>query len=246
MNYNEIIEAIKVIKHDNFTMDSFKKVGLINRRNNQLLRANVGHNKEKAEETYLMIKNMLEEVVYQKLQDKLGFESETINKLVNIIKYSENIEEVYVFDGYIATRISSMNENKDYASSFFIIEEGFFDITSNDFNDTNKYNIVKKLIVESINNVFNSCEKLLYLKDNGEIKYNISNLNIYINCSLNYLGIINNKSNNETIKVIVKHGKDEIYYFDIKLRDGYLVIYQNESLNKVSELLDDKEYRKVI
>ena len=103
--------------------------------------------------------------------------------------------------------------------------------------------MLKKLIVDSFNNVFKVYldENPLKYNDNGDVIYSEPDFNIYLNTNFKELNTINEQMMDRIIKVIVKKNVDEIYYFDLKVRDGYTVIYQNEyGLNKVSELLNNK------
>ena len=243
MKYSEILEEIKRIYQEDFTMESFRKIGCLNKKINEIsLKQDM--NNINNENNYHEVKNCLAEVVYLKLKDKLNFSDDIINKIINHIGYADDISEIYVLDGYVAYDVLSSDGKEPY----FALEDSFCNITSNNFNDVVGSSLLKKLIVESINNLFREYldEKPLKLKSNGDITCD-ENINIYLNSTLSYLGKINSEINNEIIKVMIHDDKDNIYYFDMKLRDGYLVLYQNNHyLHKVSEILNNKNKVKKI
>ena len=249
MGYQDIINEIRGLYYDEFNMDSYRKLGSINKKINQVA-INQNVNDTGNVHNYNVTKNYLEEVAFSKLKEKLGYEDEVIKKIVSYISYSEAISEIYVVDGIVLVKaLSKTNDNKEY-KSFIILQNGFYDIASINFNNTANFGILKKLLVDSINHIFKTNiydTKALEINNNGDIRYKESDLNIFINCSLNKLGMINEKMNNEIIKVIIKYQNDQIFSFDMKLRDGYLVIYQNEyNVNKVSETLNNESKIKAI
>lgn len=239
MGYKEILTEIKDINYDDFTIESFRKAGRINRNINEIVTKQTDESQK--EYSFYMIKNFLEDVVFNKLKEKLDFEDETVKKIVKYIPYAEGILEIYVLDGHLAVKV--LDKDKDNVKTRFIPEDDFYDVTSISFNNSKGNKMLKKLIVDSFNNVFKVYldENPLKYNDNGDILYSEPDFNIYLNTNFKELSKINNQMVDNVIKVIVKKNVDEIYYFDLKVRDGYTVIYQNEyGLNKVSELLNNK------
>lgn len=242
MEYKDIIREIKEMYDNDFNMDSFRCAGRINKKINKIA-INQNMKDVRKEYNYHAIKNYLEEMVFNKLKEKLGYEDEVIKKIIKYLSYAEAIHEIYVIDGIVAVKALSKTNNSPEIKSFFIPEDGFCDITSANFNNISGYGVLKELIVGSINKVISNNLGIiepLILKENGEINYSKYNINIFLNSNLSHLGKINENINNDIIKILVKRGINEIYYFDMKLRDGYLVIYQNEfPVNKVSSILND-------
>ena len=224
-------------------METFKEIVNINKRINEIAIKEDMTNTIK-NYNYHAIKSYLEDVTFEKLKSKLDYEDEVIKKLSEYACYMENIDEVYVLDGFIA---SCVHDN--HGNSHFILEDNFLDITSSGFNNIRNNMVFKKLISDSINNYLKyylALDSLLHFKKNGKFIYSNNNINIYLNSSLSDMNRINNENSNEVIKIIVKYN-DEIYYFDMKIRDGYLVIYQNQyEINKISDKLNGNVKKKVI
>ena len=167
------------------------------------------------------------------------------------ISFSEVIEEIFVIDGNIIVKAVDKASDSTESKTFYIPEDGFYDITSTAFNG-NEYNenvgMTKALVMNGISNILNNnleINKSLKFNKRGNIDYNKSDIKIFINKKAHELANINEKDNNEVIKVLIKDHLDTIYSFDMKLRGGYLVIYQNEyPVNKVSEELSlDKKVK---
>ena len=247
MEYQSIVNEISRMYNEEFNMDSFKTCGSLNKRIN-MIAINDDFRDVKKEYDYYAIKNYLEDMVFHKLKEKLGYEDEIIKKIISYLSFAEVIDEIFVIDGNVLVKVLSKTTSDPEYKVYFIPEKGFYDITSVNFSNTENYGMIKELVVNSINNIFKSnidINKALDLNNNGSIKYRELGLNIFINKPLSELGKINDELNNDVIKVIVKYKFDKIYTFDMKLRDGYLVIYQNEyNVNKVSEALNTSSKKK--
>ena len=240
MDYKKIIDEIEEMCGNNFTTDSFQTARTINRQMNKSFNSFSTINKERELNNFLKVKSYLEDVVFYKLKEKLGYDDEVIRKLVSYLNFSGNIEEVYVIDGYTAVKIGNDGEI-NINSSNFIPEGNFSDISSLDYNDSDGNLVIKKLVVNGINNFFRerfNNEDVLVLKNSGYISNNIPGLYIFINSSLSHLNEINEKHIAEVAKMLVKYG-DDIYYFDVKIRDNYLIFHYNDfEINKIFELLN--------
>ena len=105
---------------------------------------------------------------------------------------------------------------------------------------------MKKLLVGSFNNLCKSelgNKNVLKLNRNDYISYNVD-ADILLNCTLSYLD--ENNLENKNAKALVRI-MDDIHYFDMKLRDGYLIISNNEcKINKLSEELNKKNKVKTL
>ena len=245
MEYSEIIKEINQMYDEDFNMDSFRYLGILDKRIKEIAYKEDLSDVEK-EYNYHAVNSYLEEFAFAKLKDKLGYEDEVIYKIMKYISYADAIEEIFVIDGYVMVKAVT-NVNINERKSFFIPEDGFYDISSANFNDSNNSLILKELIITGINNILNDnldIKKPLIINGNGDAIYNKKNINIFINRKMSDLAKINAMDNNEIIKVLVRSSFDKIDYFDMKLHNGYLVTYQNEyPVNKVSSAL--RSVRKV-
>ena len=244
MDYNKFIDEIEKLCNEDFTMESFQNAGSINRRINRAFSKRSPLDKERELSNFLSTKAYLDDVVFYKLKGKLGYEDEVIRKLVSYIGYSDIINEVYVIDGYTAINMKVNSDNFDVDTQQFIPEGDFSEITSLSFNSNDNDLMIKKLVVSGLNSFFReqfNNEDILKLKNSGYISSNIVGLYIFMNSSLAHLDEINKNNLNEVVKMFVKYGED-IYYFDVKMRDNYLVLqYNNYEVHKLSEKLDSKE-----
>ena len=91
MKYQDILEGLKKIYREDFTMDAFRELGLLNKKINEIS-IKQDMNNSKNEENYYEVKKCLEDILYLKLKDRLGFEDEIINKIIDNIGYAENIQ----------------------------------------------------------------------------------------------------------------------------------------------------------
>ena len=245
MEYSEIINEINQMYDEDFNMDSFRYLGILDKKIKEIASKEDLHDVEK-EYNYHAVNNYLEELAFTKLKEKLGYEDEVIYKIMKYISYADVIEEIFVVDGYVIVKAVT-NVNVNEKKTFLIPEDGFYDISSANFNDSNNSLILKELIITGINNILNDnldIKKPLILNGNGDVIYNKKNVSIFINRKISDLAKINAMDNNEIIKVLVRSNLDKIDYIDMKLQDGYLVTYQNEyPVNKVSSAL--RSVRKV-
>ena len=250
MEYTEILDEINRIYSNDFDMTAFNKLGSINTRINEIASKQDMKNPEK-KYNYHATKSYFDEMVFNSLKEKLGYEDEVIYKIMKYINIAEIIKEIYVIDGNIIVKAINKSFDGKFSWTYYIPEQGFYDIASFAFNDDiyNEYGgMIKQLILNGISNTLKSnleIDKPLMFNKGGGIEYNQDDIRIFINKRVSELSKINESNGNEIIKVLVKDSLDEIYSFDMKLRGGYLVIYQNEyPVNKVSEELDSNKKSK--
>ena len=180
----------------------------------------------------------LKNIVFQKLHEKLASDSMIINKIIKYLDSEKNISDIFIIDDSVVANVVDINNN--CITKSFFDGDNFHDIISNTFNNTTDNVIFKKLIVFSINNMFRDYVKddILTLEKNNDISYNLLNTQIYLNNNLYNI----NYGYNKVIKILIKHN-NKLFYCDMKFRDDYLIISQNDyEVDRLSEkLLDNKK-----
>ena len=145
----------------------------------------------------------------------------------------------------IVKKIDGENRNLEV-----IPENGFYDITSVEFNRNNQNKERTNFIINSLNNTIKTLiidrpepdDILLYL--NNQINYLIPDLHIYSNRHCNDI-VLNNNTGTKITKILITYG-DKMLYFDMKIRSNYVILSQNDyKINVLSEMLNKKDKQKV-
>lgn len=247
MNYDTVISELITIINSDFDIQSLvslKKIYvLLGRVYRQDLIRRKSHELSKiVYEKYL---EYTDELIWNKLKEKLDFEDEIINRIMTIIKNCNNIDDIYVLDGNV---IVKSIDNKNDEALYVAPEYNFVDITSNDFIKDNKNNQKANFIIMSINNTIKSLiqNKVesddILLISNGNISYTMDNLNIYAGRNMN--SILADNTGSKVTKILVVY-ENKLLYFDLKIRDNYVILSQNDyKINILSEMLNKKEVQK--
>ena len=251
MEYSDIIVEIKDLNSNDFNMDSFRNLGIICKRINNIYDDELKEKRIDATVRYATVKEYFNAIVFDLLKEKLEFEDEVINKIIYYINFAHRILDIYVLDGNVIIKATS-DINEDNKTISYFVSDSFIDITSKNFvkgMDLKVYKdfftsaLDKALKVELNDKIFS--DKLI--SNNGNINYNIDNLNIYSNKSLKEIMRINIDVTKEVAKLFIKHNNDELYYYDMKIHYGYFELAHNDyKIKIVSEILDKKNKIKKI
>ena len=243
MGYEKILKELGYINDTGISMKALRKLAGLFQSANTVYGVELFAKREDSKERYHEVIEQIKEVAFDKLKNKLDFEDEVIEKIISLMMMTNKIEEIYVIDGMVLTRLenvrlakegsaleklddASKSEEKDalYSSSSGV----FYNINSKSFIDIeNDY--FKHLVIGSLNAL---------------VGKNDTNADIYVNHTLSEL--YSDNTGSQISKVIIKC-KDEILYYDLKIRDDYVITSQNEyRVNVLSEMLDsnDKVYKK--
>lgn len=250
MNYKVVIKNFKDIINSEFTIDDLNDLkgvylGLDVVYNTTISNIYNNYSKEekeiKVDEATREFKDNLDyvdEEVYTKLKDKLGFENEVIDTIMSLLKRNQNIEDIYVIDGVVILKESIKKKTKLVMQE----ENEFIEITSNNFASDYNDSVISLLIV-SLNDllkkyIFPNEEFDLLKIDNKKIMYAIPDLNIYVNRSIDDIVITENGT--KVTKLIVTYN-DQIFYFDMKINNCHITLSQNEfKVNVISDMLTPK------
>ena len=251
MGFEIIIDGIRRLEREDFTFDSIKFAGVIEHKLNNIVVTELLSHKYYAKENYQILHNHLRDVLYTKMKDALDFDDEVIEKMVDLIKYSNRLEDIYVFDGNVIAKVLSTDgfEVKDVTHLY--PTAGFRELTTLAFNDSFKELAVRDLIVAHLNNAIKPMiESNVYnvdpiASDGLEIGYTFQGIEVYLNRGLKEIDRIYNKNKRDVTKVLIKVDEENYYSYDLKCRDGYMILAQNDfTLKKVSEMLDSKKLKK--
>lgn len=252
MEYTKIINEIKNLENEEMTIEKFRIAGRIKKEMDRLFIRDVFEKKVDAEYQFDNAREMLETMIFQQLKEKLGFEDEVITKMVYFLDFAERLEDIYVLDGLVMVKVISSAYHKPTLVSYLAPSQGINEITSAYFNNSFNYPI-KNLLVGALNNVLNPLFKDylngddVLLLENGNLIYNLPQLSIYFDKSIKEIEQINKENINSTVKILVKYGVEELYSYDLKIRNGYAILSENDfQVKKVSEMLDTKKMVKKI
>ena len=237
MENDEILKQIEILENDDFTMESFKTFGNIIQRINQMFNSDIIKDKVVLD-YYLRIKTRIENIVLLRLQSKLPYSDIVIRKIVSCLALGNKLEDIYTIDDNVIIKLIPFEDKKSY----FIFDDSFKDVASNNYNEEDYSVVSKKLIVDSINNLLKGYikEDILKLKNTGYISYKVENVGVYLNAPLSDINSGLKNGFYRTMKLLINYG-DDIYSFDAKLRNGYFFIINDESnINKMSSDLDNK------
>ena len=230
MDYNQIIGELNRIINSEFNMQNFRELKKQN--SNKKLCAIVF-------DKYISFTN---EVIWKKLKETFDFEDEVINRIFSFIRVMDEIDDMYVLDGNVIVRRS----NKTSDGGIYVAPElDFIDITDKCFVGNNVKNKMTNLVVMSINNIIKPLienrvkpSDILSINDD-KIDYKKDNLNIYL--SHNMSDILTDSSGNKVTKVSASYDNNLLYY-DMKIRDDYVILLQNNyEVKVISKMLDKSE-----
>ena len=244
MEYTDIIKRIETLENNDFTMESFKEVGDLYQKINSIYASLLLDKKIDAKTNYVNTIVKLNNIVFNKLKEKLGFEDEVINEIVSLAPFFSFLLDIYVLDGNVIVKIKSYDNKKELS---YLITKGFYDVASRDFTRELNYSFYKEFFTDAMNNAMipifkEKMEKgkLLNIND-GHIGYNLDNLNIYTDKSLKEIMKTNSDVTKERAKVLIKYNHDEIYYYDLKIHYAYFELLHNDyKVNKISDMLKEK------
>lgn len=247
MGYEKTINDINRLENDEFTFDSLKFAGIIKHELWNILINEIKNGKVYAQHNYDILNNRLHDVIYDKLKEKLDFEDEVIETIIDLINFSQRLEDIYVLDGNVIAKVLSTTGFEPKEVTYLYPITGFNELTNVSFNDVIKETIVRDLIVNGLNNSIkplmkNNEENLdPVILDNLEIRYGLRGINIYLDMPLHEINKLYQEGKNGVIKVLVKLGMEDFYSFDMKIRDGFVIFSQNDfEVQKVNEILNRK------
>lgn len=246
MEYNDILKELENVDDINFTMYDLIKLS------NIFLKANCQYSKElfekreDAKERYDEVYDRVYEVAFDRLKDKLGFEDEVIERIITLVENHDNIKDIYVIDGNVIARL---RENANFPRkevNVFMLQRGFIDINSNEFNNGNDHD--NELLVNAFNSLLktliNDKDKLLLDYHNGVINYNDINLHIYINHNLD--DIMKDSNGLASSEILIKYN-NMLLSFDMIIRNNCVSFKKNDyQVNVISSMLNEntKVYKK--
>lgn len=251
MGFDIVINGIKRLEREDFSLDSIKFAGVIEHELNNTVVNQLLNRKYYAKENYQILHNHLKDVLYRKMKEKLDFEDEVIEKMMDLTKYSNRLEDIYVLDGNVIAKVLSTDGLTLKEVTYLYPTSGFRELTTLTFNDSFNKLIVRDLLVTHLNNVIkpmirSNMENIDPIASDGlEIGYTFPNIEVYLDRGLKEIDRIYNESKNYITKVLIKVNEENYYSYDLKCRDGYMILAQNDfTLKKVSEILEAKKLKK--
>ena len=245
MEYYNIITKINNFNLG-FTMNDFNSLSSIIKEARSIYNQDVLDGKLDAKVHYDAVMDHLYTVVFSVLKGKLHFEDEVINKIMHLIDYADVMEDVFILDGNVFTKVHD-NKNNDIS---FIPLDNFCDITTDKFGKNVLNNNFKYFFIESLNNSIGTWfsdqldKKKMLSMNNNNITYNLLDMNIFINSSLK--SIIDSAANHlQQVTRLVLRFNDDLYSFDVKIHDEYLILsYNDYPVSRLSKILVEKEKNK--
>ena len=243
MDFREIDSELNELCKNTFTMDTFRYAGKLKKAIEDNYIYEFINKKSNARDNFEYLMTKFNDIMFQILKVNLQFEDETIKKIMNFLIYRDYLEDIYILDGNVIGKVLNFDDGKQKTISYLSHEDARYEIESFAFNNTINDNNLRALIVRCLNGVLNP--KLVrelngedaILIENNNIVYNNPYLKVYFNRSL--LDLI---TNGGVAKILVKYGNEELYYYDLKIRDGYVSLSDTEyQIKKVSSLLDSKK-----
>ena len=268
MGYEKILIVLGFVSDTGISMKALRKLAGLFQEANITYGEELLTNRPDAKKRYDEVVDRIKEVAFDKLKNKLGFEDEVIEKIISLMMLTNKIEDIYVIDGMVLSKLKKtelVKEGSELAklndelmslktNALYSASNGVFNnIDSDAFNSIENENF-KSLLVESLNGLVKPFiksldsnfkyddEAVIAIRD--KVIYMVDNLNIYLNNTLK--GILSDNAGVQKTKVIVTYN-DLVLYFELKRRDDYIIISQNEyKINVISEMLNNntKELKK--
>ena len=243
MKYKEIFNELDEIINSDFNMSDFRKLNKIWQNINYIYGGELLDQRLDAKSHYDIVKNKVNEVLYAKLKEKLDFEDEVINQLLAFTMFTEKVEDLYVLDGIVIAKMKAYVHGEPKDILFFPGNNEFNNIATEKFNNLDN-NEFKTFLAQSLSNLIKPLIKdrvdvdEALVMNNDTFTYNVSDLNVYINSLLS--NILSDNTGSKVHKILVTY-EDLIFYFDMKLRDNYIIISQNDfKIHSISEMLNQK------
>ncbi len=230
MKYKKIIENIKVFDHQELTIDTLHFAQKINHDMNKLLISEMSSGKINALIRYREVKALFDETLFNRLKETTTFEDEVIYKIMTLVNRMTELLDIIVVDGEVIIKEKSINDFSNNEMSTLVSGDSLFEINNISFNNTTDLDFLREFIITSLNNVL---KPLINMDDepllisNSNILYNHPKLNIYFNRSLNEINNLMLKNNDDITRIVVKY-EDDVYTFDMKIRNGYLILSKND------------------
>ena len=231
MKYKNIVDRINEIKESDITMDTFVELNRIAKKLDYVHEKQMNKNKISDNVQYNTIKTYLNEVVFTKLKDQLGFSDDVINNIMYYINYGDRLDNIYVFDENIVARVKNYGEEES-VNTYFIPNKGLMDITSKAFAKVSNNLEFDHSLVNSLNNIFGpmlELNKIVNL-DYKTITYSTPRINIYLDSSIT--------------KMLDKYD-DKFFYYNVNLIDNHLtLLHRDYDIYMVREMLEEKSKTK--
>lgn len=248
MGYEKILKELGFVNDTGISMKALRKLAGLFQNANTVYGNELLNNREDAKKRYDEVIGRIREVAFNKLKKQLGFEDEVIEKIITLMLITNRIEEIYVINGDVLAQIDNTVYTNERDVLYSASNNNYLNVNYKKFNNSDNIDC-KTLLISVLNNALrpfthvNADERVLSI--NGDvITYNIPNLSIYINNSLEE--IFSDKTGTVISNVIVKYN-DMLLNFDLKIRDEYVIVSQNEyRVNVISEMLNNntKELKK--
>ena len=149
---------------------------------------------------------------------------------MTLVNRMTELLDIIVVDGEVIIKEKSINDFSNNEMSTLVVGDSLFEINNISFNNTTDLDFLREFIITSLNNVL---KPLINMDDepllisNSNILYNHPKLNIYFNRSLNEINNLMLKNNDDITRIVIKY-EDDVYTFDMKIRNGYLILSKND------------------
>lgn len=230
MKYEEIIKEIELLENDNLSLLMMQHAMEISAKMRHILFNEMREGKLNAQERYDGVCEYFISVLSNKLEENTSFDQEVIGKIMAIFNQSFVLEDIAVVDKTVLVKGKSI-KNFDRESHFVLFpQKDLVELSRVLF--TVKEEIFQNLLLFSLNNVLKknlSFEDEPMVLDGNKISYNTPDLKVYFSNNVDM------QEQDALIHFLVQY-KENIFAFDIKMRDGYLILVeQNTLIWKLSE-----------
>ena len=134
MKYDNIINEIDNLNAIDFTMDSFKTVGLLCRTINNMYGKSLMEKDPEAKVNYKIARGHLCKTVFDILKEKLGFEDSVINNMLCFIDFAEYIEDIYFFNDNILVKIVSVIQGEKKETIYSLPNDIYYEAIISNYN----------------------------------------------------------------------------------------------------------------
>lgn len=142
MKYDNIINEIDNLNAIDFTMDSFKIVGILSRTINDMYAKSLLENNDNARSNYEIARGHLRKTVSDILKDKLNLEDENIDRILCFMDFADYIEEIYLLKENIIVKLKMNEGNKEKETIYSFPNDAFYEVILNNCEENRLSNIL--------------------------------------------------------------------------------------------------------
>ena len=144
MKYDNIIKEIDNLNAVDFTMESFKTIGILSQTINRMYGTSLMENDQDARKEYDIVRGHLHNTIFDILKRKLGYEDEIINNILSFMDFANSIQEIYVINDNVVVNLKTKGIDGEKEILYSLPNDISYEFILNDYEDNKVSNKLNK------------------------------------------------------------------------------------------------------